>query len=314
MLVSMETQDYFTNIDRFFHPIVLVLDDNYDDIASFYIFRLVEELSRSSRENFSIYIVTFENCVLENVLRVCKSLQISYNVIKVSNDDILFKDFKNRGHISRVAFLKLVLPNILPRTIDTCLYSDTDILVLGNIEEILSFPLGTDVLIAANLHENMKRDEFPPQDCFDNRNFSFHSGLMYINLRLARKLNFASYCLKVLEVNHKFGYADNEILVLALRERRLIQQVPARLHLVSDPVCIQNLGQDFPILVHLEGAGKPWNWPFGDQFRRQWRKQYRVWDSSFKLPLSSYLRFFKSKIKSGLYKCTFPIYSFLRSK
>jgi lipopolysaccharide biosynthesis glycosyltransferase len=302
------------SIEADVHPLVVCLDDNYDKITGFFIFSLISQLSPEVRKLLLIYAVTFENCSLSFVKITCSDLNIQLNVISISDNDVKAKDFKHRGHISSAAFLKLLLPDLLPSTINSCVYADPDILIHSKADDIFTFKLDLDVIIASNIHEDMERDEFPPQDCFDGYNFSFHSGFMYINLMRARQMKFTQTCLDLLSITHQFGYADGEILVLACRERSLVQEVPATLHLVCDPVCLKNLNGNKPILVHLEGAGKPWNWPYGGEWRRLWRKQYRIWDPTFRLPKSSYWQFFVAKITSGIYKLSYPIYQILKKR
>ncbi len=299
-------------VDTKIHPFVVVLDDNYDKITSFFLYRLVTMLSPSIRSKSHIYAVTFENCELKNVVRVLEEMGQQFSIIRINSEDKRIKDFQHRGHISSAAFLKLLLPSVLPKTIDSCIYADPDILVLKNTDRLFTFPLDENAVLAANVHENMKRTDFPPEKFFDNYNFSFHSGFMYINLKRARKIRFTETCLELLAKTHTLGYADGEILVLACSVRSEVQNVPASLHFVADPVCTQNLKSATPVLVHLEGAGKPWNWPFGGKFRREWRAQYRDWDPSFRLPLSCYIEFLGRNTKTVVYKLLFPIYTFLK--
>src|SRR5262245_2984662 len=86
------------------------------------------------------------------------------------------------SYISRAAFLRLALPELLP--VDSFLYVDCDIVVQDSVGELLRLPLGdhmiaaaTDGLAAANGHKHLR---FAPTEPYIN------TGVLVVNARAWR--------------------------------------------------------------------------------------------------------------------------------
>lgn len=57
-------------------------------------------------------------------------------VCEIALDGARFSDLPTYGHVSAAAYARLVLPRVLPETIDSVIYLDSDVLVLGDVSEL----------------------------------------------------------------------------------------------------------------------------------------------------------------------------------
>lgn len=168
--------------------IVLITDDNYCLPTEVCIQSIIQNMFNCT-DNIYIHVCTFGL----SEINVQKLMKLSTKKVVVSIDLFNIDDYSNRisqinqkTHVSPTALIKFELPTYF-KNLDSLLYLDGDIIVKGNIEELLNLDL-QDFYMAASFelwsYMNAVRYSFKR-----NVDFYFNSGVMLLNLRMMREHN-----------------------------------------------------------------------------------------------------------------------------
>lgn len=278
--------------------LVLVLDANYENYASFLISQLVEYSPRQYSDNFRFNLLTFDDYFPHKLLSESTKRSISVRVFQ-NNYSVFNSTIHRSGHISKVAYLKLLIGEVLPTDVYRCIYLDVDILVNDQTSKIFDQESKLNSLILSNVEPGGSTHH----PLFASVPEMFSAGFMMLNLDLWRKLNFSRVCLEILNEVGPLPWADNDIIILAMNRLGLrCQPLDYSLHYIPGKYGDSQLaGGGNPVLVHFPGAGKPWNSPFGGKYARTYRRRFRQYDPAFKIPTQAYLQFFGRRVKDILY-------------
>ena len=167
-------------------------------------------------------------------------------------------------------YYRLLLDNILDKSIERILYLDSDIIVRDSIEALWNENIDEYVLGAVL-----------DQSCDDIRNFNrtklpylsdyFNSGVLLININKWRAFNIGKRCIKYISQNPESClYPDQDALnVITSNSHKILPlcfnvqafmfyrecEILARESYVKDMVAASK----FPIIIHYTNACKPWN-------------------------------------------------------
>jgi lipopolysaccharide biosynthesis glycosyltransferase len=277
--------------------LILVLDANYENYASFLISQLVEYSPRQYSDNFRFNLLTFDDYFPHKLLSESTKKSISVRVFQ-NNYSVFNSTVHRSGHISKVAYLKLLIGEVLPTDVQRCIYLDVDILVNDQTSKIFDQESKLNFLILSNVEPGGSTHH----PLFASVPEMFSAGFMILNLDLWRKLNFSRVCLDILNEVGPLPWADNDIIILAMNRLGLrCQPLDYSLHYIPGKYGDSQLAGRKPVLVHFPGAGKPWNSPFGGKYARTYRRRFRQYDPAFKIPTQAYLQFFGRRVKDILY-------------
>lgn len=180
------------------------------------------------------------------------------------------------SHISSATFYRLALPDLLPH-LDRCIYLDGDIVVRGDLRELLNSLQDSDLIAGVRAagyywpdsgrayHE--RRLELPELDAYVN------AGVLVMNLRLMRELNCAQEFDAL--VDQAFESQDQDILnkvchsrirVLPPRFNLMTKYKPSQENSFEDVACIKRSysesdwtqAQKSPLIIHYADRRKPW--------------------------------------------------------
>ncbi len=155
-------------------------DDNYLQHCSAMLCSLFEN---NMDLNFHIHLLAHslsqENIIFLNKLCSCYHNELTiYDVDDRKLDGVKFR--KNRP-LTKAAYYRILLPELLSEEIEKVLYLDCDIIVLGNVKELFDIELNNLALAAcqdASPYSNIHRIQLG----LDLNSKAFCSGLMVINL------------------------------------------------------------------------------------------------------------------------------------
>jgi lipopolysaccharide biosynthesis glycosyltransferase len=160
-------------------------------------------------------------------------------------------------------YYKLILPAVLPSTLQKVLFLDSDLIVVEPLGELMDTPLG-DYPVAAVIDrsqkENCKRLGLREGSAY------FNSGVMLIDLNKWRKTNILSAGLEVTKGNQaKIEFWDQDILNYLFEGNwlNLDKRWNALPHLWgTNKAAEDEAARDHPAIIHFAGAGnaKPWNY------------------------------------------------------
>lgn len=114
----------------------------------------------------------------------CDKVHVEINTFEGEYFENKFKSVSQKTHVTPTALIKFELPNYF-YYLDSLLYVDSDIIIKGNLSDLLNFNLA-DVYLAASYefwkYVNATRYNFSKYD----KVFYFNSGVMLLNLRKMR--------------------------------------------------------------------------------------------------------------------------------
>ena len=175
-------------------------------------------------------------------------------------------------HINIVTYYRILIPNLLPNSIDKVIYLDCDIIVRKNILELWNFDLEYNALGAVYQTPLTFNDETTRLGI--NPKFGyFNAGVLLINLKYWREHQIMEKCIQYLKNNHEsILYHDQDILNTILFNK--VSPIPFKWNLMNyyflninhwnkcDINHIKNellKEQKDPTLIHYVYVPKPWN-------------------------------------------------------
>lgn len=203
--------------------------------------------------------------------------------------------------ISRPIFHETVLyrlfaAEILPKSLDSVLYLDTDILVRGDISDLADIVFNDDIALYA-VPDEFRMLDYHRIHCSPLSHDYFNDGVMLINLSYWRKNAVRQECLNFLsEDKDYYLFLDQDLLnmVCATKVGHLHQKYNffakhADLQIIKENVPYIHFDEalearDNPIIVHFCGRPRPWfkddKAPYADEwwnylYESEWRDIFK---------------------------------------
>ena len=155
-------------------------DDNYLQHCCAMLCSLFEN---NRHMTFHVHLLT-HGLVQENISflnELCHRYNNEFTIYDVDESKLEGVKFREKRPLSKAAYYRILLPEILSEEIDKVLYLDCDIIVLGNVKELYDLELSNLALAAcqdASPYTNLHRRQLG----LDLKGKAFCSGLMVINL------------------------------------------------------------------------------------------------------------------------------------
>lgn len=241
------------NTDNSNNNIAITFDNNYVDIVSTVLYSLSVSNPNS---NFIVHCLTrdvVDFCKLKSKISILKNIEL----IEYKITDKFDKYQTTLGHVSVSALDRLLIPKLLPASINRVVYMDLDILVLGDISKLFTIETGPLGICARNskklgvvsrgtlvnvwMKYNTNYDDSIKYDYKD----SFNAGIIVFDLDKLRLNNFDSFASKLV---NKYGFNDQIILNLYCKNTNTI--LPSKYNAWDD---IKN-----PVILHFAGSKKPY--------------------------------------------------------
>lgn len=126
--------------------IVFASDNNYAQHSCVTMVSLLQ--NSDAKERIRFYILS-DNISANNKLKISKTVsKLGAAIIFIDVDDKLLGNVYVSGHISKAAYFRLMISELLPKEIHKVIYLDVDLLVYGDIEELWNFDM-QDMPVAA---------------------------------------------------------------------------------------------------------------------------------------------------------------------
>ncbi|MBF2098149.1 MAG: glycosyltransferase family 8 protein [Gloeomargaritaceae cyanobacterium C42_A2020_066] len=177
----------------------------------------------------------------------------------LSVDTSAFQVYRARQtYLNAAAYMRLLLPNLLPDATTQVLYLDSDLVIRGDVSQISGPPQEAAAAYAAPdpLFTNLQQSGLPktcPALALDPQAPYFNSGVMVLDLGLWRQQHLVNRCLSYLEqYGGRLRFADQDVLnaVLAGQWRPL--------NPVWNTYALQWHDSPDAQVWHFVGPHKPW--------------------------------------------------------
>lgn len=245
--------------------IVFCADHTYLPHTAVAIRSLVDNASDAKRLHLwllTIGVETESHCrVMEMATKL--GVRIDFRCVSLADEATLHVD----RHISRETYCRLLLPDIIDESISSCLYLDSDLIVLDDILLLEDLELGNNAFAAADDYYIVRNSVLSMSHAIRY----FNAGVVLLNLDLWRQNKFSNRVINYIKANpEKLLYWDQDAMNAVLYEHR--QPLPLRWnHQVHFDDCLNYLpggcktsemqaAMSNPAIVHFVGPEKPWHY------------------------------------------------------
>ncbi len=174
----------------------------------------------------------------------------------VAVDDGAFTGWGEHFHVSRAAYIRLLIPQLLPH--DRALYLDGDVLVRASLKELLATDLGGCPIGGV---ANSRSDELPAVSvCSDSY---INSGVLLMDLEALRRDRFLEACEAIYRSNGgALKWMDQDVINIYAEGRKML--LPPRWnwqvrgHQVSNKDWLALTASGQAAIIHFLGPVKPW--------------------------------------------------------
>ena len=184
----------------------------------------------------------------------------SYNVLfyDVSSYLLLIDKLPSDNRITEESYFRLLIPDILNKSIHKVLYLDSDVVINGDISELWNINID-------NYSSAVVLDEISPDnnilykiECQDKE--YFNAGVMLLNLDYIRHLDFMSIVDVIVKKYIGFiKYHDQDILNVAFATNKYILSNKWNYTHGKDSCLVKKCIRE-PVIIHFIGPIKPWHW------------------------------------------------------
>ncbi len=287
-------------------PIVFCFDDNYSSQAAVAIASLL--YSKNLSTEYVIYCVVPKLFRKRNENKILKAIKDETSVKFVRIGDELDKSYETRG-ITSAAYYRLAIHYLLENE-KKVLYSDVDVLFVGDLYETYTQPMNGKLIGAVKsstnylIHEKRCRAiEYWSREFNDVKDKYVNSGFLLMNLTEIRRSDLGRTWIEMSKKN--FVFQDQDIINITCKHRILfLPPTLCRLTYASEDAYLACIGEVFsekevydalknPVIFHYAGQ-KPWNYrkaPYAN-----------LWWSFLKNQPNLYLWFACRYIKNSTFK------------
>ena len=310
--------DYNFRVEETKINILCNIDENFAPSLTVMLSSVLANTPKTTFEVFVLHVGLSEN----TRLRIESSF--SSSTLKIHFIEISLREFSQylpenwRG--KEIINARLFATEFVPINIDRVLYLDSDLLVLDDLNKIWNIPLKDNLLGAVpDQAPNIRFRKVKSSaraDGSDAEKFYFNSGVMLINLKLWRKINFGETLRNFFFANHvSLEFPDQDTLNGCVENRWEI--LSDRWNLLEPTFYSQgrkllNLSRkeyleliSFPGIVHFTGDSKPWISKSDHPYKKLFyyylsQTQWHDWHANEKKTLASQFELLKRKCKTLL--------------
>lgn len=266
--------------------IVLCSDDNYAQ----HIAVVMASVMANTKAQVCFFVIN-DGISQEKIIKLKKTavkLNTVIEFIDVPEDK--FTNVYLSGHVSKAAYFRLALTDILPVDIEKAIYLDVDLLVYDDINklwqyDLKTFPLGAVKdfgIMASGRLCKQKREVvgLPENEAY------FNSGVLLINLKQWREKNYTAQILEVINKN-SFPHHDQDALNKIFMKNWL--QIDLRWNIIPPvfnlftKILLNKIfrneaiqAKKNPGIIHYAGRYKPWEFilykGFNDMYYKYLKK------------------------------------------
>ena len=256
--------------------IVFASDDNYAQ----HIAVAIASIMAKTKEKVCFYVINdnISKDKIEKLRDTAVTFKTKIEFISVPEDK--FSNVYLSGHVSKAAYFRLALADILPNDIEKVIYLDVDLLVYDDIKKMWQIDLKNLPLAAVPDYGIMAS----PRLCKQKADVIglpvgekyFNSGVLVVNLKEWRKEDYTKQILEIIN-NNQFPHHDQDALnKLFMHKWQALDLrwniIPPVFNLFSKILLNSNFRKNAitarknPGIIHYAGRYKPWEFTLHNGF------------------------------------------------
>lgn len=278
--------------------IAFSINDNYVDYATTTIFSI---LQNNQKNDITFYILSSD--ISDNSKKIIKRLvstSLGTKVIFVAIDKGQFDGLRlTIDYISKETYYRYALASLLP-SVDKILYMDADILVIGDLSPLWDEDITA--YYAAGVEDLFIKQNYKQEVGFSDKDLYVNAGVLLLNLYKIRKDKIEANLYKETQQNKDILYQDQDVINIVFKGK--IKQVENIFNFTySDTLAYKEKYKDV-IVVHYNGAVKPWTRFDSSSQSLFFFKKYQQYDDMCRKIIQTYTDLFETKYGLLTYKTT----------
>ena len=273
--------------------IVCCLDDHFVEYCGMMLDSL---FVHNPNETFRVHVIFNSTASVETKKRLSdlgEKFSFEFCFYQLDNDLLESFPTRKKDHISVSAYIRLFMADLLPDGIDKVLYLDGDMMIVDSVREL--WDMNIDNVMVAAVEERYPFDtESADRLCYPREYSYFNSGVMLINLKKWKEMDFSHQCLEYIQkYTERILLHDQDVLNALLFDRKKFISIRWNLmdfFLYKRPEVQERRMKDWkeavkaPAIIHFTGKRKPWRHfcdsPYRDLYirfahQRGWNVQSR---------------------------------------
>lgn len=256
--------------------IVFASDDNYAQ----HIAVVIASIMAKTKEEVCFYVIN--DNISKNKIEKLRDTAVAFKaeIEFISVPKAKFSNVYLSGHVSKAAYFRLALADILPNDIEKVIYLDVDLLVYDDIKKLWKIDLENLPLAAVPDYGIMASGRLCKQKAdvigLPIGEKYFNSGVLIVNLKEWRKENYTKQILEIIN-NNQFPHHDQDALnklfmhkwqALDLRWNIIppVFNLFPKVLLNSRFRIIAIKARKNPGIIHYAGRYKPWEFTLHNGF------------------------------------------------
>lgn len=234
--------------------IALASDNNYAQHLGITIISILENSGNPENVNFHILENGINQENIENIKSIAKKYNCKLSFYKI--DQSQTQNFPEIDYLTKAAYLRLFLPNIIPQEINKILYLDCDLVVLKDIRYLYEIDLKNKPLAAV---KDVKSQEIIRIYFYHGLKSYFNSGVMLIDLGVWRKQNVTEKSIEFINKHAKeLTTADQDVLNCLFKDDWL--ELPKIYNTDPKHEAANSLPAKDTAILHYSDKIKPWSY------------------------------------------------------
>lgn len=222
-----------------------------------------------------------------------KSMGAHINISYYSVDPRRFDDMAiTMDYITTETYYRLLIADVVGKSIETVLYLDADILVVGDIGKLFSSPFKVSNYAAAVPDIYLDKESSYKRSIGTGDSVYVNAGVMMYNLAAIRRDNLVSTLIDR-AINKKNKYQDQDVLNVVFKGK--INTLERKYNYQIKDIVYKTIPKEDMVILHYSGSSKPWNRD------RSYDAFSTIYDE-YKLQASKYIASKSRNIKYGLLK------------
>jgi lipopolysaccharide biosynthesis glycosyltransferase len=283
------------------HCFVFSIDNNYIQPFRVVIYSLFKNNTWISDETFFV-LYSSKSLSLENKNELSHEFQTLYSIaINWIVCDSVFGNYMNTmkaGHVSISTYFRLFLNDLIPNIYNYALYLDSDILILGDIQNLFLFKPHKPVSAVDNYAASESIRLWGPKG-----GSYFNAGVICFNLKITRTLDMTNKYLQILNnPDLILSCWDQDVLNIVHEDNweRLDYSFNITRHLIQsfqivNYIFFKKININEFKIIHYDGPLKPWDKKSLGIYDKYWLLNYNMLNNN-KHPVDRRFIIFKKKI------------------
>lgn len=250
--------------------IVIGIRENFKIPAYVMLYSL---LYNNKGNQFKIYILS-DKLEKQYFDKLEKQFECQIEIIIIDIEDI---KKLNPRHIDISTFYRLKINDYIPKTIDRLLYLDTDLIINGDISELLTINLGEENCVAAVKCGVSKKH-------LENIGFKntpyFNAGVIVFDYQKCLKGKIFTDALKlIIEDEKDYIFMDQDVLNITLKGKVEFLDLKwnyGSFYAKSELLTLERQTLSEPIIIHYTGKYKAWDYDNINQYAYLYHKYYEM--------------------------------------